>query len=514
MTNSKRINPIIILWAVIALIVIIIAILTLNPGKASINLTKNEATILFSASRRWVISNGDCVTLSWKLDGIKSLYINGKGHVGEGEEDLCVENDIASSTLEVEFKDGTIENYTLSITTMANAPEIWFLGLIAFTLFLASIYLFLQPFLVPFKPAFRTISRWTLILSVNLLIALIIAEFGLRFYISNYGTEEDRGRYIYSLEQLRERSKLAVMPFLNYTINPSEANNLGYRNVEDTIVPKPAGVYRIVALGGSTTYGLGMAAPLAYPARLQQVLRKDYGLENVEVLNAGAISYTSWNSVVNLAFRVLEANPDLVIIYHGVNDVRARLNDPECYRGENIHRGIDPGAGILQEQAQSVSPSALYRYIGIKLGFVQDPVQLDNNMEIVIHCEPSTLDRTELMQINEPVYFERNLITMIGIARIHNIDIMLSTWTYNAEIPENVGPDWWKLGVQQNNDVTRKVASQEHTLFYDLEASPMSDNPDYWFGDYTHQSTRGALYQAKLYAEYLVNSGVIPTENN
>lgn len=513
MEFSKQKKALSLLWAGIVLILIIIAGLAVNPGEASIRVVENETSIVFLASRRWVVNEGDCVIITWELEGTKSLAVDGQGHSGRGDEELCVDNDFATTKLEVEHIDGTSSKYVLSIGTMANAPEIWILSLIIMTLFLSSIYIILQPFLERIQPIINQVGHWSMILGINLLIALVIGEIGLRFYILNYGTEEAKGRFIYSLDQLRERSTLDAMPFLNYVINSSEANNLGYRGTEDTVIPKPDGIYRIVALGGSTTYGLGMSPNNTYPAQLEHVLQEDYGYEQVEVLNAGAVGYTSWNSVANLAFRVLEVEPDLIIIYHGVNDVGSRLSDPECYRGENIHRGINIGAGVLQMNGQFVSPSTLHRFIGINLGLMEDPLVLDNNIEPVIHCEESMLDRMELVQINEPVYLERNLITMIGIAQAHDIDVMLSTWTYNREIPENVGPDWWKVGVEGNNAVIREVALRENTFFFDLNADSMSDNPDYWFGDFTHQSEQGTLYQARLYAEYLTANDVISSAN-
>ncbi len=81
-------------------------------------------------------------------------------------------------------------------------------------------------------------------------------------------------------------------------------------------VPKPDGVYRIVAMGGSSTYGTPNPYDETYPYYLQQVLRDDYGETNVEVVNDGVPGYTSWHNLVDLSTRVLTLDPDLVILYH------------------------------------------------------------------------------------------------------------------------------------------------------------------------------------------------------
>ena len=113
---------------------------------------------------------------------------------------------------------------------------------------------------------------------------------------------------------------------------------MGYRNDEFPL-EKPDGVYRIVALGGSSTYDVAIEDNAAtFTAQLEKLLKEDYGYQNVQVINAGVPGYNSWEMLVNLEFRVLDLNPDLVIIYEGVNDVHARLVEPSAYRGDDLGR--------------------------------------------------------------------------------------------------------------------------------------------------------------------------------
>jgi lysophospholipase L1-like esterase len=98
-------------------------------------------------------------------------------------------------------------------------------------------------------------------------------------------------------------------------------------------------VFRIVTVGASTTYGFFLDDEETYPAQLQQVLREEYGYENVEVINAGVPYYTSWDALVNIAFRIPELEPDLVILYEAINDIYARNVLPDCYQGNNPMRG-------------------------------------------------------------------------------------------------------------------------------------------------------------------------------
>ncbi len=85
------------------------------------------------------------------------------------------------------------------------------------------------------------------------------------------------------------------------------------------IEPKGPDTYRILAMGGSTTFGSSVHDEDAWPARLQTVLR-EAGHDEVQVLNGGVNGYGLGQIV-----RVLEDDyierfaPDLVLVYSGWN---------------------------------------------------------------------------------------------------------------------------------------------------------------------------------------------------
>src|SRR5690606_16916383 len=125
-------------------------------------------------------------------------------------------------------------------------------------------------------------------------------------------------------------------PYLAYSLTPgyrswknapSQAshNSLGFRGPETTW-EKPEGVYRIACLGGSSTYGhTPTSDATTWPARLGVHLSQRYPERRIEVINAGTSGYSTFESIVNLAFRVSQLEPDLVIVYHSINDMRCLL---------------------------------------------------------------------------------------------------------------------------------------------------------------------------------------------
>ncbi len=82
---------------------------------------------------------------------------------------------------------------------------------------------------------------------------------------------------------------------------------------------KPEGTLRIVALGGSTTYGLFVGADAAFMARLGAALAARTG-RPVEALNLGCAGFAS-DRVAALLPTALGLSPDLVVVYVGHNEM-------------------------------------------------------------------------------------------------------------------------------------------------------------------------------------------------
>src|SRR6188474_800569 len=105
-------------------------------------------------------------------------------------------------------------------------------------------------------------------------------------------------------------------------------------------------------MGDSATYGTSNPYDETYPYFLGEVLRDEMGYTNVEVINGGVRHYTSWNLFVDLAFRVAELKPDLVIVYAGWNDMDAREVSPDCYSAPGPYLGLDPHHVVLAQPAE------------------------------------------------------------------------------------------------------------------------------------------------------------------
>lgn len=94
-------------------------------------------------------------------------------------------------------------------------------------------------------------------------------------------------------------------------------NSRGFRD-DESAVPKPPGVVRIVCLGGSTTVE-GPRNDLTCPNLLEKRLRGHFGTDRIEVVNCGVDALDSYGITQQLDdYFALE--PDLILDYIFIND--------------------------------------------------------------------------------------------------------------------------------------------------------------------------------------------------
>ena len=264
---------------------------------------------------------------------------------------------------------------------------------------------------------------------------------------------------------------------------------------------------RIAVLGGSSIYTeMVRDFRKSFTVQLQRVLRDKYGYTNVEVVNAGVGGYTSWESLVNLEFRVLDIDPDLLIIYHGANDVHARLVSSSLYRGDNF--------GLRKQWSLAEIPfwerSVLFRFIASKLNFVPlhfryglyDCVNThSSHAGIMGYDEKIGGNPLSVLKNNPPIYFERNLRNMIAIAKEYNIQILFATWAYSPLFEDYASTQHYQLGFKENNEAVRNVTEKHNIQLFDF-VKVMPSDKRFWH-DGRHVNEEGALLKANLFAEFL-----------
>ena len=99
-------------------------------------------------------------------------------------------------------------------------------------------------------------------------------------------------------------------------------NSFGFRGVEIS-KEKPENVYRIIMLGGSTLFGYGASSDeTTIPGFLQKKFETTDSDFKVEVINAGSSGAYSKTETLYVKHKLLDFDPDLIIVYDGWNDSR------------------------------------------------------------------------------------------------------------------------------------------------------------------------------------------------
>lgn len=112
-------------------------------------------------------------------------------------------------------------------------------------------------------------------------------------------------------------------------------SSLGYRSPERG-VEKPSGTTRILCAGGSTTFDILSANDSkTWPWRMEEILR-ERGLD-AEVFNAGFPGWTSLENLISLSIRDLDLEPDIVVLYQGINDLQPASHRPFDSQYERGH---------------------------------------------------------------------------------------------------------------------------------------------------------------------------------
>lgn len=267
------------------------------------------------------------------------------------------------------------------------------------------------------------------------------------------------------------------------------SNSLGFRGREIE-QPKPAGRYRIVCLGGSTTYSDAVGDADTYPLFLEQFLREARPDLDLEVVNAGVPNYTTYESLCNLAFRCLELQPDMIVVYHAVNDYRTVLyrnhvptNDHYRKVWDGSAHGYKAGASGT-ELAQGLAP------------FVQ-------------HLPPENNgDQRENAVRNGSGAYRRNLASMAGIARAHGIRPVFVGFVSDEVSESGSYPGAEKVaadilaGVIDFNAAMQQVAREQDVLYIDLRTGfPQGQG---CFHDPVHMTAKGTRLKAQAIARGLL----------
>ena len=156
-----------------------------------------------------------------------------------------------------------------------------------------------------------------LVLAVTLGLLLIEGMTRTRQYLK-YGTSANT---VYTTATSVDVVSGLVVPTPSYRTRNIVINSRGFRSPELT-TPKPTGTIRLAFLGGSTTFCAEVSSnETTWPHLVWKTLQQRWPNVRFDYINAAFVGYTVSESLRNLEYRIAPLEPDVVLIYEGINDL-------------------------------------------------------------------------------------------------------------------------------------------------------------------------------------------------
>lgn len=288
-----------------------------------------------------------------------------------------------------------------------------------------------------------------------------------------------------SVNEIAEIPYFSYFPHVSLTTSAFRTNNYGFRD-SDFIVPKPEGVVRVLCIGASTTEE-GISNEETYPNFLETILRKYFATDKIEVFNCGISGMTLRKHVAKLPEYIL-FDPNIVIIYEGVNDVVYDLF-PRAFD----ELGLFPKLVLLfsrfgRAHLRSL-PGFAYSLEGIlskleseSLSYLKLLVESFTNSGILVAISSVGVPQREVISSLERDYLDYYYDKEWGWAN--------STFQQYCEV------------ISMWNEILRDYCEKENLIYVPF-AEKIPSSIEY-FGDICHLRQKGIKLKAEIMAEVLI----------
>ncbi len=295
-------------------------------------------------------------------------------------------------------------------------------------------------------------------------------------------------------------------------------NNRGFLAKDKTLpYEKAANEIRIATVGGSTTASIGLSFEENWPGQLGSLLQQAFPNKKITVINAGVPGFDTAQSIGNLALRVMPFDPDLVIIYHAHNDLKAIRTDtvfkPDYSHIHNAPFGYHKKPSflirLLNRSMFYVRVRNRYRQLA-KIKRIENAVKDDTRLSTV----PAAAERA----------FAQHMRSLIAVARAGGAKVILSSFAtlhdpyrdYStrdalAELSDFSKKELHNLfrfipgltiegyfkAITRYNEVLKHITTEEKTGWVD-NANKVPHHREY-FVDRVHFSPTGAALMAQSF---------------
>lgn len=178
---------------------------------------------------------------------------------------------------------------------------------------------------------------------------------------------------------------------------------------------KPSGQLRVAFLGSSAVQ-LGSTYETTLPGSLKRLLEEKYPGRDVEIINAGIQSCVSRQSIAQFLFTVRDYQPDVVILYDGVNDIglpltyESRANYP--YNFQTMQEAWDAYRDDSQAPVLSVLLNRSRLYAALRARFGDEPGATISNVALGLNKAPNAV--TPDTVIRDPTFVRQHIAAYLS----------------------------------------------------------------------------------------------------
>jgi lysophospholipase L1-like esterase len=276
---------------------------------------------------------------------------------------------------------------------------------------------------------------------------------------------------------------------------PVEFNSFGDRGAEPD---NPKRRIRLIAFGGSTTFGARSSQEETWPGQLETLL----GADQYEVINAAQNGATTADTLINLSLIHVDLQPDYILIYHGTNDLESSYAVP--FRSDYAHRRRDIAniPEIFEVLPRWLDHSALY--------VLGRSAFLGNKTAGNLWARYTR--RTEMDYENGPFgldTFRRNLNSIVAVARANGAKVLIGTFQYYKESAErNFSAEFagaWERGINEQNKIIREIAASNPEVILADVAAAFEPSAEYLW-DFCHLTPGGNEKVARAFHSALITA--------
>jgi lysophospholipase L1-like esterase len=278
-------------------------------------------------------------------------------------------------------------------------------------------------------------------------------------------------------------------------------------------------LYRILAIGGSTTANHHLPVGQRYPTLLEKLLAERYPKREIQVLNAGQNWWTTKNSLINYVSYAETWNPDLVIVMHGINDLGRSFSHPSFSIGEYNdqythyyaqasdaahHTGFEHymARWVFTKLSGAWFSRLRFREVTFPAEWYRSREPFRRNLERMVHYVRS--DGAEVMLVTQPYLYRNSMPLEEKNLLFRNSEFIQGTDSFRTDI---ASIESLTLAMNVFNATTRDVAEAKGVLLVDAASSIPKDLR--YFVDEVHYTPLGARRVAELIADSIVTHGVI-----